>query len=73
VANVIYRIRVTGHLDPSWSEWFEGLEITTLDSGDTLLAGLVVDQPMLHGLLAKIRDLGLVLVEVDREESDEAR
>jgi len=70
---VIYRIRVAGHLDPSWSEWFEGLEITNLDSGDTLLAGPVVDQPMLHGLLAKIRDLGLVLVEVEREDADEER
>ena len=70
---MIYRIRVAGHLDPSWSEWFEGLEITNLDSGDTLLAGPVVDQPMLHGLLAKIRDLGLVLVEVEREDADEER
>lgn len=65
-----YRIRVTGHLDPSWSEWFDGLTITHLDSGDTVLAGPVVDQPKLHGLLTKIRDLGLELVEVEREDSD---
>lgn len=61
---VKYRIRVAGHLDPSWSEWFDGLEITNLDAGDTVLVGRVVDQAELHGLLAKIRDLGLSLVEV---------
>jgi hypothetical protein len=59
-----YRITVSGHLDPSWSEWFDGLAITNLDSGNTVLTGPIVDQAELHGLLAKIRDLGLQLVEV---------
>jgi hypothetical protein len=59
-----YRITVSGHLDPSWSEWFDGLAITNLGSGNTLLTGPVVDQAELHGLLAKIRDLGLQLVEI---------
>jgi hypothetical protein len=65
---VNYRIRVRGHLDPSWSEWFDGLAITNLESGDTVLAGPVIDQAELHGLLAKIRDLGLSLVEVQQED-----
>jgi hypothetical protein len=68
VATVNYRIRVAGHLDPSWSEWFDGLAITNLGSGDTVLAGLVIDQAELHGLLAKIRDLGLQLLEVQQEQ-----
>jgi N-acyl homoserine lactone hydrolase len=65
---VNYRIRVSGHLDPSWSEWFDGLVITNLESGDTVLTGPVIDQAELHGLLVKIRDLGLSLVEVQQED-----
>ena len=53
-----------GHLDDRWSDWFEGLTITLEDNGDTLLTGAVVDQAALHGLLKKIRDLGLPLVSV---------
>lgn len=63
----IYRIRVKGQLGPEWSEWFEGLTITCGDKHVTLLIGQVVDQAALFGILNKIRDLGLVLLEVLRE------
>lgn len=62
----VYEIVVKGHLESRWSDWFDGLTITPLESDDTLLVGLVADQPALHGLLAKIRDLGLPLVSVKR-------
>jgi hypothetical protein len=59
----IYQIRIKGHLDSQWTDWFEGLTIT-LENGDTILTGPVVDQAVLHGLLKKIRDLGMPLVSV---------
>lgn len=58
-----YQIRLRGHLDQRWLPWFEGLEITLLPEGDTLLCGLL-DQSALHGALSRIRDLGLVLLSV---------
>jgi hypothetical protein len=61
---MIYQIRIKGHLDPRWSEWFGGLTITLEDNGDTLLSGPVVDQAALHGLLRKVRDLGMQLISV---------
>ena len=61
---VIYQIRVKGQLDSEWTDWFEGLTITLEDNGDTLLVGPVVDQAALHGLLRKVRDLGMPLVSV---------
>ena len=66
----VYEIRVKGHLDDRWSDWFEGLIITLEKNGDTLLTGPVVDQAALHGLLKKVRDLGLPLVSVSPVESD---
>ena len=59
-----YEIRIKGHLDDRWSDWFDGLSITLEDNGETLLAGTVVDQAALHGLLRKVRDLGMPLVSV---------
>ena len=67
-----YEIRVRGHLGPRWADWFEGLTITLEDNGDTLLTGPVVDQAALHGLLRKVRDLGLPLLSVARLEPDQA-
>ena len=64
----VYQIRIKGHLGSQWSEWFEGLTITLEENGETLLTGPVVDQAALHGLLKKIRDLGMPLVSVNRVE-----
>ena len=61
-----YEIRLKGHLDDCWAEWFEGLTITLEENGDTLLTGPVVDQAALHGLLKKVRDLGLSLLSVNQ-------
>jgi hypothetical protein len=61
---VAYQIRIKGHLGPEWKEWFGGLAITLDDNGDTLLAGPVLDQAALHGLLRRVRDLGMPLVSV---------
>ena len=65
-----YEIRVRGVLDSGWSAWFEGLRVTSDQHGRTTIAGPVVDQAALHGLLAKVRDLGLELLEVRRTEPD---
>ena len=62
----LYEIRIKGHLDDRWANWFGGLTITLEDSGDTLLTGQVVDQAALHGLLRKVRDLGMPLLSVIR-------
>ena len=59
-----YKIRVKGHLGSEWSDWFEGLTITLEEDGTTLLSGPVADQAALHGLLKKVRDLGLPLLSV---------
>jgi hypothetical protein len=59
-----YEIRIKGHLDDRWADWFDGLTITLEENGDTLLTGPVTDQAALHGLLKKVRDLGLPLVSV---------
>ena len=60
----LYEIRLKGHLDAKWADWFDGLTITRADNGETLLRGPVVDQAALHGVLRKVRDLGLPLVSV---------
>jgi hypothetical protein len=64
-----YEIRVKGHLDNRWAEWFESLTITLEENGDTLLTGPVVDQAALHGLLKKVRDLGIPLLSVNLVQS----
>ena len=69
---VIYQMRVKGHLDSDWTDWFEGLTITCENNGDTLLTGPVVDQAALHGLLKRVRDLGMPLVSVNRVELGQA-
>ena len=69
---MIYQIRIKGHLDRKWADWFSGLSITALDNGETLLTGPVLDQAALHGLLRKVRDVGLPLVGVIRVEPEHA-
>lgn len=64
----IYHIRVKGNLDRKWSDWFDGFTITPQADDETLLTGQVTDQAALHGLLSKIRDLGLPLLLVKRME-----
>jgi hypothetical protein len=61
----IYEIRLKGHLEARWVAWFDGQTITLDDNGDTLLRGPVVDQAALHGLLKKVRDLGMPLLSVN--------
>jgi hypothetical protein len=61
---LVYQIRIKGHLGSQWTDWFDGLTITLEDNGDTLLTGPVIDQAALHGLLKKVRDLGLPLISV---------
>jgi hypothetical protein len=63
---VIYQIRIQGHLGAQWTDWFGGLTITLEGDGETLLTGPVVDQAALHGLLKKVRDMGLPLLSVGR-------
>jgi hypothetical protein len=69
---MIYQIRVKGHLGRQWTDWFEGLSITQEDNGETLLTGPVVDQAALHGLLRKVRDLGMPLLWVIRLQPGQA-
>jgi hypothetical protein len=64
-------IRTKGQIDEHWSDWFEGLTITHTADGETILSGLIVDQAALHGLLAKLRDLGLSIVSVNAVEIEE--
>lgn len=62
----IYQIRIKGSLEPRWADWFDGFTVTQQADDETVLSGRVVDQPALHGLMAKIRDLGLPLLSVNR-------
>jgi hypothetical protein len=66
-----YEIRIEGLLDPHWAAWFEGLHLSS-DGTQTVISGPLADQPALHGLLAKIRDLGLCLISVRRLDSGDA-
>ena len=65
----LYEIRLKGHLDSRWAAWFEGLILTREDNGETLLSGPVVDQAALHGLLRKVRDVGMPLLSLTRVRS----
>lgn len=69
-ASTHYRIRICGHLDPTWSAWFDGLAITQEDDGTTILVGPLVDQAALYGLLSRLRDLGATLLAVERLAAD---
>jgi hypothetical protein len=65
---VQYEIRVDGHIDTRWAAWFEGLSLATEDDGTTVLRGSVLDQAALHGLLQKLRDVGIPLISLRRIE-----
>ena len=69
---LVYQIRIEGHLGREWTDWFGGLTLTLEDNGDTLLTGPVIDQAALHGLLKKVRDLGMPLVSVNRGKPGQA-
>ncbi len=68
----VYQIRIKGHLGHEWTDWFGGLTLALEDNGETLLTGPVIDQAALHGLLRKVRDLGLPLLSVNHLKADEA-
>ena len=67
----VYEIRIKGHVDSQWTDWFESLTITLEEDGDTLLTGAVTDQAALYGLLKKVRDLGMPLLSVNRVKNNE--
>ena len=66
-----YEIRIRGHLDPRWASWFDDLTVSNEDDGTTVIRGYVVDQSALHGLLHKVRDIGLPLISVVRVDADQ--
>lgn len=67
---LVYHIRLKGHLSHQWTDWFGGVTVTLEDNGETLLTAPAIDQAGLHGLLKKVRDLGLPLLSVNRAASD---
>jgi hypothetical protein len=66
-----YEIRLAGHLDAHWTAWFDGLGVDHAGDGTTVISGLIADQAALHGLLQKVRDLGLPLISVAQVEADQ--
>ena len=68
---MIYQIRLSGHLDRQWADWFDGMTITLTENGETILTGPVADQAALHGLLKKVRDLGVPLISVQAKKSND--
>jgi hypothetical protein len=65
-----YEIRLAGHLDARWTDWFDGMAVTCPKDGTTVIAGQVADQAALHGVLQRVRDLGLPLLSVERVDHD---
>ena len=65
-----YKIRIKGHLHSRWADWFDGLRLTNESDGTTIISGPVLDQAALHGLLQKVRDVGLPLVSVTSIDPD---
>ena len=65
-----YEIRVTGHLNARWAAWFDGLSLTRAEDGTTVLRGQIVDQAALHGVLQKLRDIGVPLISVTQLQSE---
>lgn len=65
-----YEIRIQGHLETRWAAWFDGMRLTNASDGSTVVHGIVTDQAALHGLLQRVRDLGLPLISVTRSETD---
>ena len=70
VAFVQYEIRVAGHLSSRWEAWFDGLSLTRADDGTTVIRGPIVDQAALHGVLQKLRDIGVPLISVTQLRSE---
>jgi hypothetical protein len=70
---MIYQIRIKGLLNPQWTDWFGGMTVSPMANGDTLLTGPVEDQAALHGLLKKVRDVGMPLISVSPVEPDRRR
>jgi len=69
-AMTAYEIRVKGHLDQRWSEWFDGMTITNVENGETIISGSLPDQAALHSMLVKVYNLNLTLISVSRIETD---
>jgi len=67
---ITYEIRVKGHLDQRWTVWFDGMTITNVENGDTIISGSLLDQAALHSLLVKVYNLNLTLISVSRIETD---
>lgn len=67
----VFEIRIQGHLSQQWVDWFDGLAVTLGEDGNTLLRGAVVDQSALHGILKRIRDLGMPLLSVNSVDPDQ--
>ena len=63
---MIYQIRINGHLDNKWAEWFGNMTFSLENNGDTIITGPIVDQAALHGLLKRVRDLGMPLISVNQ-------
>ena len=68
-----YQIIIKGHLEPTWSNWFDGMEVQNLPNGEARLYGQIKDQAMLHGLLIKIRDLGWPLISLNRVPAEKTK